>query len=89
MMVSLGATGASAVMIRFWNVADLQANAAPFQFKLRQLVKVFFPVKLVSYSTLRIFFCELAPFGDRCPFFTSSLPLSCFHLSNIASSIAA
>jgi len=32
MMVSLGATGASAVMIRFWNVADLQANAVPFQF---------------------------------------------------------
>jgi hypothetical protein len=32
MMVSLGATGASAVMIRFWDVADLQANAVPFQF---------------------------------------------------------
>jgi hypothetical protein len=68
MMVSLGATGASAVMIRFWNVADLQANAVPFQFKLRQLVKFFFPVKLVSYSALRIFFASLLLLETDVPF---------------------
>jgi hypothetical protein len=69
MMVSLGATGASAVMIRFWNVADLQANAVPFQFKLRQLVKFFFPVKLVSYSALRFFFLQACSFWRQMSLF--------------------